>query len=95
MTLAYAIQPDVIRGMSERPSFRGRGLIGRFIYALPESNLGRRKITTVPVPDRVLADYENLIRRLYSVGESIGDDVCVMRIDRQAVQRFIGWREEV
>lgn len=95
LTLAYAVQTDVIRGMAERPSFRGRGLIGRFIYALPETNLGRRKITTQPVPGDVVADYESLIRRLYEMAESIGDDVGVLRIDAQAAERFIDWREEV
>ncbi|MGN6544424.1 MAG: YfjI family protein, partial [Aureliella sp.] len=44
LTLAYAVQPDVIRGLARQPSFRGRGLIGRFLYAVPQSLLGRRRI---------------------------------------------------
>lgn len=44
LTLGLAVQPDVLRGLAARPSFRGRGLLGRFLYALPPSLLGRRNV---------------------------------------------------
>ena len=42
LTIGLAVQPEVIRGLAEKPGFRGRGLLGRFLYALPASMLGRR-----------------------------------------------------
>ncbi|MBL8852896.1 MAG: DUF3987 domain-containing protein, partial [Planctomycetaceae bacterium] len=76
LTLAYAIQPDVIRGLAGKPSFRGRGLLGRFVYALPPSPLGHRKTKPDPVDDSVANDYENLIRDLF---ELAGDDDANVR----------------
>jgi hypothetical protein len=68
LTLALAIQPDVLRAIGKRPGFRGRGLLGRFLYGLPASPLGRRMIDAPPVPEDVAATYrvnvEALVRSL-------------------------------
>jgi hypothetical protein len=53
LTLGLAVQPDVLRSLANRPGFRGRGLLGRFLYALPPDLLGRRRIDAPPVPDAV------------------------------------------
>lgn len=44
VTLALAVQPDVIQEAAKKPGFRKRGLLGRFLYALPESLVGRRQV---------------------------------------------------
>ncbi|MBL8889132.1 MAG: DUF3987 domain-containing protein [Planctomycetaceae bacterium] len=94
LTLAYAIQPDVIRGLAGKPSFRGRGLLGRFLYALPPSPLGHRKIIPDPVPDKVANEYENLIRRLHGLIES-DDHVHRLKLSAAAAERFDQWQSEV
>jgi hypothetical protein len=57
ITVGLAVQPDVIRGLAEKPGFRGRGLLGRFLYALPPSLLGHRDPDSPPVPDEIRAAY--------------------------------------
>lgn len=42
LTIALAVQPDVLDSLSNKPGFRGRGLLGRFLYVLPPSTLGTR-----------------------------------------------------
>jgi len=42
LTIGLTPQPDVLRGLASQPGFRGRGLLGRFMYLLPPSNLGYR-----------------------------------------------------
>jgi len=37
LTLCYAVQGKILRGMASQRAFRGRGLVGRFLYAMPES----------------------------------------------------------
>ena len=32
LTVGLAVQPEIIRGLAMRPGFRGRGLLGRFLY---------------------------------------------------------------
>ena len=38
--LGLVVQPDVIQGLADKPGFRGRGLLGRFLYCLPKSLMG-------------------------------------------------------
>jgi Protein of unknown function (DUF3987) len=43
LTVVLAPQPEVVRALANQPGFRGRGLLGRFLYAMPESLVGKRK----------------------------------------------------
>jgi DNA-binding PadR family transcriptional regulator len=67
LTLGLAVQPDVLRGLIDRPGFRGRGLLGRFLYALPKSLLGKREIDPPPVPEVVKAAYYGSVTDLLSL----------------------------
>jgi hypothetical protein len=44
LTMGLTPQPEVLRGLTKNPSFRGRGLLGRFLFAIPTSNLGMRSL---------------------------------------------------
>ena len=43
---------------------RDRGLLARFLYVIPESPIGRRKLSPVAMPNDVRLGYETLITRL-------------------------------
>jgi hypothetical protein len=63
LTLALAVQPDVIQGLAEHVSMRGRGFLARPLYSMPASIVGRRRVGATPVPASVAAAYhENLLR---------------------------------
>ncbi len=94
LTLAYAIQPEVIRNMSENGQFRGYGLIARFMYAMPESLLGKRKINTAPVSACLTDRYSALVRRLAAI-EPDGDQPRLLSISDEASKRFCDWQREV
>jgi hypothetical protein len=64
LTMGLAIQPMVLEGLLENSAFRGRGLLARFLYSLPESHIGARKIEPEPVPESVRQAYHNLVWRL-------------------------------
>jgi replicative DNA helicase len=55
LTIGLTVQPEVLRGLADRPGFRGRGLLARFLYSLPPSLVGRRQPGAPPVPP-ALAD---------------------------------------
>ena len=94
LTLAYSIQPAVVRGMASQKAFRGRGLIGRFMYGLPASPLGYRKIDCDPVSDYVSAAYAATVRRLFEIPE--GDfGPAVLEMSPEAADRFKVWAAEV
>lgn len=67
LSIGLAVQPDVLRGLIEKPGFRGRGLIGRFLYSLPKSTIGHRKIRPTAMTDEIRQTYQKNVCRLASV----------------------------
>lgn len=94
LTLCYAVQPEVLRGMASQRAFRGRGLIGRFLYGVPASPLGSRRIDPEPVRDDVAKHYENVVRRLAEIPERF-DGPGVLAMSPAAATAFKAWATEV
>lgn len=95
LTLAYAVQPQVIEGLANNRAFRGRGLIGRFLYSFPGNILGRRRIDSRPIPSAVADGYRSLIERLFTIGESIVGDPRILILSPGAIMCFRDWQSEV
>lgn len=72
LTLCISPQPDVVQSLAEKPGFKGRGLLARFLYALPQSKIGYRKTDAPPVPEKVKEDYAVLLRRVLEAEIPIG-----------------------
>jgi replicative DNA helicase len=64
LTLGLAVQPDVLHSIADQPAFRGRGLLARFLYAVPESTVGRRQVGAPAVPEHVRSHYHGEMRAL-------------------------------
>ncbi|WBB97284.1 DUF3987 domain-containing protein [Solwaraspora sp. WMMA2059] len=70
LTLGLAVQPDVLRDIADMPGFRGKGLLARILFSLPENTVGRRRIGADPVPEPVVATYAaNLATLVMSLAE--------------------------
>jgi len=64
LSIGLSPQPDVLRGLAAKQGFRGRGLLGRFLYLLPPSPLGYRTLQSNPLPERVRDAYSAGIRAM-------------------------------
>ena len=64
LTVLLTVQPNVLSGMMQNGTFRGRGLTARFLYCMPTSIIGQRKYRTEPIPAEISRKYETLIRNL-------------------------------
>lgn len=64
LVICLCVQNEVLESLSSKPGFRGRGVIGRFIYILPDSKLGHRAIDTRAMSERIVREYESGIRGL-------------------------------
>jgi hypothetical protein len=42
LTLGLAVQPEVLRDLAGMPGMRGKGLLARILFAVPENTVGRR-----------------------------------------------------
>jgi hypothetical protein len=61
LSCALAVQPDVIRGLVEQASMRGRGYLARWLYSVPRSLVGFRRIAPPGVPDSVAAEFHRFM----------------------------------
>src|SRR5262245_27290016 len=66
LTLGLMIQPAVLHAVAAHREFRGRGLLARFLYALPVSKVGSRKIAAPPVDPLIEKTYQEAIAALAS-----------------------------
>ena len=78
LSVGLSPQPDVLRGLASRPGFRGRGLLGRFLYLLPISPLGYRHLTPNPIPEGVTANFASGIHAMLNWSPAV---------DEQGVER--------
>jgi replicative DNA helicase len=88
LTMGLAVQPEVLRAIADRPGFRGRGLLARFLYALPLSPLGRRAIAPPPVATEVQRLYgENLQALVRSLVE--WTDPAILTLSPEAAEGVV------
>jgi hypothetical protein len=74
LTVVLTPQPEVIRVLADRPGFRGRGLLGRFLYALPTSLIGTRKYQNRPVDPVARQTYAVVIRSILQMPDVTAPD---------------------
>jgi len=67
LSMVLSPQPDVLKSIADAPGFRGKGLLARFLYLLPKSRLGYRKLETEPVPQQIRDRYEAIIHHLLNL----------------------------
>jgi hypothetical protein len=94
LTVGLAVQSDVLRGLAEKPGFRGRGLLARFNYAVPISLVGRRNTNSVPVPYDVAREYhDNMSFVLRQGRDSVGHELMFSPAANECLRRFEQWLE--
>ncbi|WP_083817971.1 YfjI family protein [Nitrosomonas sp. Is79A3] len=92
LTFGLSPQPEVLRGLTEKPSFRGRGLLGRFLYVLPPSNLGYRTLDASPIFPDYSARYEGILTGILNqeMANDSDDKPCphILKITDDALQAW-------
>jgi hypothetical protein len=67
IVISISVQPEVLAGLKARPTLHGRGLLARFLYALPASLLGHRTTKTPPLSPEIQEEYARRIARLLTI----------------------------
>ncbi len=100
LTMGLAIQPEVLRGLTDKPGFRGRGLLGRFLYAMPKSLLGSRDTNAPVMPQAIRAAYSERVKALlelpFATDEQGHPAPHILQLSpeaRQHLQAFAVWLE--
>jgi replicative DNA helicase len=96
LTIGLTVQPEVLQGLAGRPGFRGRGLLARFLYSLPESLVGRRQSGAPPVPTTVAERYALELQALAaSLTTPAGDDPAVLTLNAQADDLLLAFERDL
>ncbi|MEP7182343.1 MAG: DUF3987 domain-containing protein [Betaproteobacteria bacterium] len=78
LSFGLALQPKVLQEVAKVRRFRDTGFLARFLFALPESTVGRRNVRLrEPIPPEVTAAYESALGRLL---EGAGDKAAPPRV---------------
>lgn len=96
LTVGLMVQPDVLRGLAEKPSFRGRGLLGRFLYSIPRSLIGHRNPFALPAPLSITERYYAELLALLALPLPEDGDGRLLELSGEAtetLQAFEGWME--
>jgi hypothetical protein len=95
LTLVLSPQPSVLRGLANTPGFRGRGLLARPLYALPQSTLGFRTLVSQPVPDTVRYEYRRRIKALLKLAPRIDEVPYEINFTQEAYAEWKDFQKEV
>ena len=57
LTLGICTQPAALAALAAIPGAAGRGLLGRFLFSVPEPNIGRRETNPAPADPATHTDY--------------------------------------
>jgi len=92
LTVCLLAQPVVLGDLAKDRQAIGRGLLARFLWSAPGSLVGRRSIQRQPVPDPLLANYNNRMIGLSQEAEALSGQPISVGLTRDAVALFDTWR---
>jgi replicative DNA helicase len=97
LTIGLTVQPEVLQGLAGRPGFRGRGLLARVLYSLPESLVGRRQAGAPPVPATVADRYALELHALAaSLTTPAGDDgPALLTLNQEAAELLLVFERDL
>ncbi|MEZ5315478.1 MAG: YfjI family protein [Chlamydiales bacterium] len=94
LTMGLTPQPDVLKGLGKNRTFRGRGLLGRFLYAMPRSNLGKRDLNASPMLPEVEAGYHRVLEAILE-HEMSGDAQYALNLSPEAYEKWFGYSRAI
>jgi len=77
LTLGLAVQPEVLEVIARQPGFKGRGMLARFLYALPPSNVGHRLTNVAPVTEALEDGYRAEVVAMVTSLADVTDPVAL------------------
>lgn len=84
ITVALAVQPQVIADIMDNKDFRGRGLLARFLYSIPNTRVGSRKYRSNPIDPVIKEDYDKLVKELLDIPDLTGFCDRIIKLSPEA-----------
>lgn len=93
VAMVLAVQPTVIKALFENTEAVGRGLVARFLFAVPEPMSGKRLIDVPEIPESVSKAYDKMMTALLNAPQP--DVPREITLTPEAAQAFRAWRKEL
>ncbi len=92
MSVCLVCQPYVFDSMISNTAFRGSGLVARFVYCFPKSNIGSRRYDTQSVPENMADNYKKLVYKLLNKKFSFHqENELFIHFDGTTYQEFVDY----
>lgn len=96
LSFGLALQPGVLSEVAASRRFRDSGLLARFLYAMPASNVGKRDVRRrVSIPERVRDDYEAMLFRLLEDVPAVPGKPRVLPMTEPALEAWASFAQEI
>lgn len=96
LSFGLALQPGVLSEVAASRRFRDSGLLARFLFAMPESNVGKRDVRRrVSVPDQVRDDYESALFQLLEDVPAVIGKPRVLPMTEPALELWADFAQEI
>jgi replicative DNA helicase len=96
LTIGLTVQPEILQGLASRPGFRGRGLLARFLYSLPESLVGHRQPGAPAIPEPIADRYTVELQALAaSLTRPADNDPTALTLDPHAGELLLGFERDL
>lgn len=86
LTVALTIQPHVFEKLAERKETRGLGLLARFLWCVPVSLVGRRRVDAPGMADEIRAGYESCLHELLELTADAEDQPHTLSMSTAAAR---------
>jgi len=98
LTMGLTVQPETVSTICKNKTFRGRGLLGRFLYVIPPSNIGKRKLDVPPMSDDIRREYEDAIKSLFNYSyppNKTGRTIYKLHMSSQAYDKWLEYAKMI
>jgi len=96
LSFGLALQPGVLSEVAASRRFRDSGLLARFLYAMPTSNVGKRDVRRrVAVPEKVRDDYEVALFRLLKDIPAVPNPPRVLPLTEPALELWADFAQAI
>ena len=96
LSFGLALQPGVLSEVAASRRFRDSGLLARFLFAMPASNVGKRDVRRrVAIPDQVRDDYEAQLFRLLEDVPAVPGKPRVLPMTEPALEMWADFAQEI
>lgn len=98
LTMGLTVQPEVIKTICKNKTFKGRGLLGRFLYVMPKSNIGSRSFNEPPMDKVCIEQYRQAITSILNQPCLIKENKKIphtLFLSAEAYDKWLGYAKTI